>query len=155
MIFSSINVFTQSQDDNLFSATIFFRGSNMGYWDYKPWDNDEGADWFIEFMDKTQLCKFVESSLNADVKENAATVRAAASVLIMLGRNYVWDVETIDQHLTLAIQKLQEILDVSDLGEDENIRKSIEYEIKVLKGRFPEAELSYSLDELNWWVDWI
>jgi hypothetical protein len=67
----------------------------------------------------------------------------------------VWDVETIDQHLTLAIQKLQEILDVSDLGEDENIRKSIEYEIKVLKGRFPEAELSYSLDELNWWVDWI
>ena len=59
----------------------------MGAWDKLPWDNDAAADWFDELFKKTKLARHVEDTLNLKVEEAPDEIRAAASVLLFLGRD--------------------------------------------------------------------
>ena len=62
----------------------------MGAWEHGPWDNDSAADWYGRLFEEIQLAAKVEETLNADPEEYADKIRAAAALLIMLGRTYVW-----------------------------------------------------------------
>jgi HEAT repeat protein len=88
----------------------------MGAWGSAPWDNDPAADWFAELFEATKLARRVEKTLNRqrDLEEYAPDMRAAAYVLVALGRNYIWPVEDLDRHLTLAIAKLEAIRELAD-----------------------------------------
>jgi len=87
----------------------------MGAWGNAPWDNDDAADWFGELFDSTKLAKRVEKALKKkDVEEYAGQIRAAAYVLVCLGRVYIWPTDDLDGHLRLAIRKLEEISQLPD-----------------------------------------
>jgi Domain of unknown function (DUF4259) len=73
----------------------------MGAWGKLPWDNDGAADWFGELFEKTKLAERVEDTLRLDV-DSHGEIGAAASVLLFLGRVYIWPVHDLDRHLTLA-----------------------------------------------------
>ncbi|PZU94248.1 MAG: hypothetical protein DCE90_15425 [Pseudanabaena sp.] len=120
----------------------------MGTWGNRPWDNDAAADWFGETMDTTQLCQKVEEALNLDIEDYYEEVRAAASILLLLGHNYVWSVGDLDRHLELAATKLTEILDANIFEGAEEFTKPIQEEIKVLRSRISKTE---NVDEVKWW----
>lgn len=105
----------------------------MGAWGIAPWDNDSAADWFGDLFDEIPLAAKVEETLNADPKEYAEEIRAAAALLIMLGRTYMWPVDDMDRHLELAIAQMEK---VQATYEDEpEFASAVAEEITVLKSR--------------------
>src|SRR5262245_55414929 len=86
----------------------------MGGWGTKPWDNDIAADWFGNMMEATGLAAYVEKTLHQELGDDdpgaiADEIRAAASILVLLGHIFVWT-EDWEKHLKLAIWRLEEIL---------------------------------------------
>jgi hypothetical protein len=79
----------------------------MGAWAKNPWDNDSAADWFGDMFDATGLAKYVEETLERDAEVHHESIRAAAYMLVALGRVYIWPIYDLDNQLALAISKLQ------------------------------------------------
>lgn len=79
----------------------------MGSWGYGPYDNDSAADWFYGLED-TGLYDLIERGLNSnDYHEQ----RAAAWLVQRLAITaYVYDINKMDDHRKLAVEKLQTIL---------------------------------------------
>lgn len=98
----------------------------MGAWGTAAWDNDDAADWFCDLFDATKLAARVEKTLKKkDVEEYAGRIRAAAYVLVALGRVYIWPIDDLDRHLRLAIKKLEEISQLEDYQGDPGIAQEI------------------------------
>jgi hypothetical protein len=109
----------------------------MGAWGTTAWDNDDAADWFADLFEKTKLAKRVEKTLQKkDVEEYANEIRAAAHVLVALGRVYIWPIDDLDRHLCLAIEKLEAIHRLADFEGDE----AIVAEIAELRSRLQPAD---------------
>ena len=105
----------------------------MGAWGVAPWDSDSAADWYGDLFDEIPLAVKVEETLNADPEEYAEEIRAAAALLIMLGRTYMWPVDDMDRHLELAIAQMEK---VQATYEDEpEFASAVAEEITVLKSR--------------------
>ncbi|PHR88828.1 MAG: hypothetical protein COA78_36245 [Blastopirellula sp.] len=131
----------------------------MGMWDYKPWDNDSAADWFGDFMDKTEFRKHWLDGMNSDLSEEPDELRAAISLFIMLGRVYVWPIEQFDDDLELAIVKSECLLDVPEYEESPELIELIKIEINELRSRRTpkkENDLTPSKNEnqKKWWEFW-
>ena len=106
----------------------------MGAWGHAAWDNDDAADWFADLFAKTKLAARVEKALNTpDVEEYAGRIRAAAYLVVALGRVYVWPVDDLDRHLRLAVAKLEEIATLDDYAGDDTLAA----EIAELRARLP------------------
>lgn len=98
----------------------------MGAWGTAPWDNDAAADWFGDLFAATKLAARVEKTLKKkDIEEYAGEIRAAAYVLVALGRVYVWPVDDLDRHLRLAIEKLEAISRLADYEGDPTIAAEV------------------------------
>ena len=109
----------------------------MGAWGKKPWDNDIAADWFGNMMDATGLAEYVEKTLRQELDQDdpgfaADEIRAAVAVLMLLGRIYVWPGDVLENHLKLAISRMEEIL---PLDNSIGIQKELREEVSVLKAR--------------------
>ncbi len=129
----------------------------MGMWALEPWDNDEAADWFGDFMDSTQLRKAWLKGIKADPVEAPAVVRAAAALFVMLGRVYVWPIKTFDDDLELAIAGLSAVVATGEYAEPPELVAAIEQELTELKSRrkvsvTPSAPPSGSTKP--WWKFW-
>ena len=98
----------------------------MGAWGTAAWDNDDAADWFGDLFDDTKLAQRVEKALKTkDIEENSGKIRAAAYMLVALGRVYIWPVDDLDRHLKLAIEKLEAISKLDEYEGDESIAAEI------------------------------
>lgn len=107
----------------------------MGAWGSAAWDNDGAADWFGDLFQVTRLAEQVEKTLRLeDVDEWHEEIRAAAYVLVALGRNYIWPVDLLDQHLRLAIERLEEIKTLEDFSDGE-FAAAVDEELAVLRSR--------------------
>jgi len=128
----------------------------MGAWDKLPWDNDGAADWFSELFQKTKLANHVEETLKRDVSDSHEEIRAAASVLLFLGRNYIWPVQDLDRHLKLAADRLEEVSRVDVIAEEPEVVAEIRAEIQELRGRIKTPDGSRSLPSTpkKWWQFW-
>lgn len=110
----------------------------MGAWGSAAWDNDDAADWFGDLFAATKLAARVEKTLKKkDVEEYADQIRAAAYVLVALGRTFIWPIDDLDRHLRLAIEKLEAISQLEDYAGE----TAIAAEIAELKSRLrpPDA----------------
>ncbi len=129
----------------------------MGGWDSAPWDNDSGADWFGDMFDETKLADYVRDTLqNRDVEEDYDEIRAAAAVVLMLGRTYVWPIDTIDEDLTLAVSKLEALLRVPELKESRETISAIKEEIQELRSRCSngDGDAPSTPPGKKWWAFW-
>ena len=129
----------------------------MGMWAFEPWDNDEAADWFGDFMDSTQLRQVWLKGINADPVEAPGVVRAAAALFVMLGRVYVWPIKTFDEDLELTIASLSAVVAAGEFAESPELVAAIEQEVTELKSRRkpsgnPSAPPSGSIKP--WWKFW-
>jgi hypothetical protein len=107
----------------------------MGAWGEAPWDNDSAADWFGDLFDATKLADRVEKTLKGDVEDAHEEIRAAAYLLVALGRVYIWPVKELDRHLELAIGKLEQIKVLDEYQQAPEFVVAIEQEIEALKSR--------------------
>ena len=87
----------------------------MGTWGHGPWDDDSAADWFGDLFDELPIASKVEHALNLDPDDCAPEIRAAAAMLIMLGRTYIWPIDDIDRHLKLAITQMEKAVSYTHL----------------------------------------
>jgi hypothetical protein len=71
--------------------------------------------------------------LQADPAEYGDEIRAAAALLIMLGRTYVWPIEQIDRHLELAIDQMTRLR--AEVDQDPEFAAAVDEEIAILKSR--------------------
>ena len=132
----------------------------MGAWDFQPWDNDSAADWYGDLFDRTKLAQHVEATLQLDPETNGEKVRAAASLVLMLGRTYIWPIHDLDRHLTLAADQLERLAQASEEAEDPpELIAQIRAEIAELRSRIrpPGAEPpapSSAPPEKPWWQFW-
>jgi hypothetical protein len=123
----------------------------MGAWETGPWDNDTALDWFGDMMEKTGLAKYVEGTLYQEINNDnlgaADEIRAAVSVLVLLGHLGLWPIDDWEPHMNLAISRLEEIL-VKDSapGSEEQIQA----EISILKSRLKKPSLSH-VKKVKWW----
>lgn len=107
----------------------------MGAWGVEPWANDGAADWFGGMSDATGLANYVRETLQRDVEAWHEEVRAAAYIVVALGRVYIWPIDDLDSDLALAIAKLEEIKAQEIYQEAPNFVNAIDEEIAVLKSR--------------------
>ena len=112
----------------------------MGTWATAPWENDGAADWFGDMFETTGLAKYVEETLQRDVEEFHEEVRAAAYVLVALGHVFIWPIDDLDNHLALAIAKLEEVKALDTYQEVPDLVKAIDEEIAVLKSRLKKPD---------------
>jgi hypothetical protein len=123
----------------------------MGGWETKPWDNDVAADWFMHMMDATGLAEYVEKTISQELGDDdpgarADEIRAAVSILVLLGHIFVWT-EDWEKHLKLAVSRLEEILAENyGYGAEEQIRAEIEL-LKLRLERKPEDRM----EKVKWW----
>jgi hypothetical protein len=106
----------------------------MGTWGTQPWENDAAANWFGDVMENSALPLMVEAALVLDAEQYHEDIRAAAYVLLCLGRTFIWPVDKLDEHLKLAVEKLQQIAGMEIYVEAE-FTPIIEREIAELQSR--------------------
>jgi hypothetical protein len=107
----------------------------MGDWGVAAWDNDSAADWYGGLFTKTDLAAHVEEALNRDPDSEPDVIRAAAFVLVQLGRVYIWPVNELDRHLKLAVQQLEIIREQEEMQEVDGLMSEIDNEISILRSR--------------------
>lgn len=107
----------------------------MGAWGTAAWDNDSAADWYGELFDTTGLARHVEEALNCEPEEDPDVIRAAANVLVSMGRVYIWPIDDLDRHLRLAIQKLEAVRELEEFQEAEGFVAAIDAELAELRSR--------------------
>ena len=115
----------------------------MGAWGTLPWDSDGGADWFGDMVERTGLAQHVEETLGQDVTQFHEEIRAAAGVLLMMGRVYIWPPGDLIRHLELAASRLGEIANLDiyrDEAADPAFLASLNEEIQELRSRIQSLE---------------
>ena len=112
----------------------------MGTWGVAAWDNDGAADWYGDLFQVTKLATRVEKVLKKkDVEEWHEEIRAAAYLLVALGRPFIWPVDVLDQHLQLAIDRLEEIKGLEEFEGGGDFGAAIDEEIAILRSRLQPA----------------
>lgn len=109
----------------------------MGAWGPDAWDNDTAADWLGDLVERTNLVKEMDQILHLDL-ENYELIRAAASLLRVLGRPFIWPSEHRTRQRKLAASKLQEMLD-RNLIQEEFARYRVSEEIEALASDDPPS----------------
>lgn len=105
-------------------------------WGTAAWDNDDAADWFADLFAATKLAQRVEKTLKKkNLDEYAGQIRAAAYLLLALGRVYIWPQEDLERHLRLAIEKLEAARELEEYKEETDLIKCIDREIAELGSR--------------------
>lgn len=137
----------------------------MGYWGYEVWENDSSADWFSAVFKQTKIDQVIASSLSKEVDDfTRDEIRGAISLFILLGRAYVYNIGTLDEHHQLCIQKAKKLKDHWNEGgwdSDPDIGKSLDFELAVLQRRLdnigvPREKRPSAPQELKeWWVKWM
>jgi hypothetical protein len=131
------------------------KDTDMGAWDKFPWDNDGAADWFSKLFEKTKLAKHVEDTLNLQVEDSHEEIRAAASVVLFLGRDYIWPVHDLDRHLTLAADRLEALSQLDAIKESPELVEEIRVEVQELRSRIKTVGNSQPPPRLRrWWQFW-
>lgn len=129
----------------------------MGMWAFEPWDNDEAADWFGDFMADTQIRQKWLKGINADPADSPEVIRAAAALFIMLGRVYVWPIKHLDEDLELAIASLSQVATNEQYAQAPELAAAIEQEVAELKARRKLAsgtDSSMPSSNKPWWKLW-
>lgn len=107
----------------------------MGAWGKEPYANDTACDFFAVAMrgEKASLPEHIGAALNSGYEDE---VRAAAFLLEKVGYGYVYPHEKREEHLELAISKLQALLEnetwINDWKNPDDMRAELRRQIDAL-----------------------
>lgn len=95
-----------------------------------PHQCDTGAMWFCDLFEKTQLAEHVRHTLELDVIEYAADVRAAAWLLQLLCHAGVWPADRLADDRRLAAAKLRRMI---ELELESDVREALAAELRAIQ----------------------
>lgn len=125
----------------------------------KPWNDPAAANWAQNTDAMRQLCRLVEGTLRLDVTARPHEIRAAASMVIMLGRKNLWATaareseevaDELDRLVGLAARQMGAVRQLfeknfranPELANDASYKRfleSIGQEIRILESRMSET----------------
>ena len=105
----------------------------MSAWGSEPWESDAAADWFGHLMEQTDLPLHIDAALNLEPSEWPEEIRAAAFVLGVFGRNFIYPLDQLDGHLKLAIAKLRAIKLLPQFAGEQSFQRAIDAQIATLE----------------------
>ncbi len=116
----------------------------MTTWGSLPWQNDDAIFWFGQNIANSELVARVEETLQLPLQGNEAKLRAAAAVLILLGRSFLWSGPKFGKHMRLAITRLEELEDSGAYAGSPEIAAELANEKAALQFRAlqPQAHIS-------------
>ena len=79
----------------------------MGAWGEGPYDNDRAADWFHDVVEGTGFRQKIRDGLGSGDPD---LVRAAAWVIGVMGKVYVWPIDHLDDDRAEARRALEALL---------------------------------------------
>jgi hypothetical protein len=122
----------------------------MGGWSFKPWGNDDAADWFQRFWKSKDVALVVDEVERFDAKaERYDQLRAAAYLLETLGNPYIWPATqqaALKPLLTRTIEILSHMIDPPDAdwgfldmwGNDPGVIEAVREQIAALQARLAD-----------------
>lgn len=113
----------------------------MGAWGTAAWENDKAADWYAEVFGVTGLAERVEAALTRDPSRYPEVIRAAAHLLIQLGRVYIWPVRDLQAHIALAVRQLEVVRGLEEYQQATGFVEAIDAEIAELRSRLRPPKL--------------
>jgi hypothetical protein len=93
------------------------------------------ADWYAEVFGVTGLAERVEEALTRDPARHPDVIRAAAHLLIQLGRVYVWPHADLQAHLALAIRQLAVVRELEQFREAPGFVEAVDAQLAELRSR--------------------
>ena len=127
----------------------------MGAWDNTIWGNDSAADWFCELFEKTKLREKVRECLEMDMNLYCEDIRAAAYILIFLGRPYIWPLG-LEEDLSFAIKRMEELQKYPYYSTLNDFGNDLKYETAILKHRLDkDYKLPTTMEFKNWWLSFL
>jgi len=119
----------------------------MGMWSFAPWGNDDAADWYGYFMEKTALREAWLEGISEDPSELPEIVRAAAAIFVMLGHVYIWPIEKYDADLEMTIASLSQ---VAECYKDEGLSDLVEIINQDIEGlELRRTPIKTTIESLN------
>jgi hypothetical protein len=121
----------------------------MGAWGKEPYANDTACDWFIGAMQDGPLTERIEEALHSG---NEDEVRAAAFLLEKVAYGYVYPSAQRQQHIELAVSKLQRMLELEWIkiwDEPEEIRAELRRQIDALRVRLHREDENVLLRKIK------
>lgn len=110
----------------------------MGAWGPEAWENDGAAGWYAGLFADGAIASQVARTLQADPLEYYEEIRAAAYVLVALGRPYVWPLSGLDVLLEKAVASLRILTVETPIADDAEAVALLGIEISVLESRLRE-----------------
>ncbi|QDS99315.1 hypothetical protein [Adhaeretor mobilis] len=83
----------------------------MRDWGYKPLENDGALNELGRLFEESRLADKVIESFEQDVHDNSAEIRATAYLVYILANHGLWQDGRLAEVTSLAISRLQTILD--------------------------------------------
>jgi hypothetical protein len=125
----------------------------MGAWGKLPWENDGAGDWFEDLFAKTKFAQHIENTLRLSVENSHEEIRAAASILLFLGRDYIWPIQNLNEHLGLAADQLEKIANLAEIAETPELPEEIRVEAQELRSRIktPVTSQHSQASKKKWW----
>jgi len=82
----------------------------MGSWGTEPWQSDRAQDWLEVMFSLTGLAEHIEETLSRTVEDYTDEIRAAAFVLLALGKE-AWPANAYTRCAMLARMRLTEMVE--------------------------------------------
>jgi len=123
-----------------------------------PWTESDASRWVSESETMRQMCRLIEGTLRLEVDSRPHEIRAAASMVIMLGRENLWSTlasdeesaDELDRLVGLASRRMASVKQVFEknmkanphLKNDPSYKKfllSVTQEIRILESRMSDT----------------
>lgn len=113
----------------------------MGAWGENAYDNDSAADWFGDSDGLRAMQADVLEVLRREPEGDwdYDRIRASAWLVVQTGRAYVWEYDTLDEALALAIKRLEHIRDdgeyVGSWVDPDKFTRNLTADLETLRAR--------------------
>ncbi len=136
--------------------------------DLIPWHNEAASKWISETVCWSKMAKLVQGTLQMEPNKFPHQIRAAAAVVIMIGRKGMWpesnDLLSVVDIIALARRKLTQVKQLYSVQSRQNpslsgdktykaILQTIGDEIKILEARIADPPLELSDQPPDSWAD--
>jgi len=128
----------------------------------KPWNDPDAVKWVSNSDSMRQMCRLIEGTLRLEVDSRPHEIRAAACMVIMLGRKNLWSTSTygdeevadeLDRLVGMASRRMVAVKQIfeknlrakPELQNDPSYKKfmeSLSQEIRILESRMSETPSS-------------
>lgn len=131
-----------------------------------PWHDEQAQHWLSSLNSWSNMARLIQTTLNQDPAKYPHQIRAAAALVIMFGREYVWpnrvDVISLDDAISLARRQLAQVKHQfsirarinPELKQNPKLRMlldSIDQEIRILESRISEEPMNMPNEPPSTW----